>query len=77
LTLTLTLQLSNLLFELLVAVLQLLHRAGELSDGGLEAINASQKVGIRGLRAGGSGPKRTRQRDNERRDGTHHPRRVR
>ena len=40
-----SLQRANLLLELLIAVLQLLHRAGELAQRRLEAVDAGQKVG--------------------------------
>ena len=53
------LQRPKLLLELLIAVLQLLHRAGELAQRRFEAVDAGQKVGLGHLRAGGPAPQRT------------------
>src|ERR1700722_13260252 len=55
------LQRAKLLLELLIAVLQLLPRAGELTPPLLEAVDAGQKVGLGHLRASGTAPQRTKE----------------
>ena len=43
----------QLLFELLIAVLQLFHIAGEVADRGLEAVDAGDEIGGGYLGTGG------------------------
>jgi hypothetical protein len=53
------LQRADLLLELLIAVLQLLHGAGELAQRRFEAIDTGQKIGLGHLRPCGTAPQRT------------------
>src|SRR5580693_5605569 len=52
---------TELLLELLIAVLQLLHRAGELAQRRFEAVDAGQKVGLGHLRVRGAARQRTQE----------------
>jgi hypothetical protein len=65
-----------LLFDLLIAVLQLLHITGEIADRRLEAIDPRQEVGGRVLGAGGVGAKSTGERGHKQAGGTDHRRRL-
>jgi len=46
----------HFLLELLIAILQLLDRAGEIADLGFEVIDTRHQVGVGGLCVGGAGP---------------------
>ena len=46
----------HLLLKLLIAILQLLHRAGEIAQLGLKMVDAGQKVGVGRLRVSGISP---------------------
>jgi hypothetical protein len=66
------LQAPHLLLELLVAILQLLHRAGQLADRCFEPIEAGQELGGRILGASGASAERARESKRKQRSGTDH-----
>jgi hypothetical protein len=53
-------QALHLLLELLIAVLQLFHGAGEFAHLRLQPVNARDEVGAGHLRVRGAGPQRAR-----------------
>lgn len=66
------LQAPHLLLELLVAILQLLHRAGELADRRFQPIEACEELRGRILSASGAGAERARKSKCKQRSGTDH-----
>jgi hypothetical protein len=65
-----TLQVLHFLFELLIAILQLLDRAGEIAQLGFKMIDPRQQIGFRHLGMRSRGPHCERQ--GEQRSGTDH-----
>ena len=65
----------QLLLELLIAVLQLFHIAGEVADRGLEAVDAGDEIGGGHLGLGGAGAKHAGERDHGEGGGANHSRR--
>ena len=59
------LQPPDLLLELLIAILQLLDRAGQLADLRLQAVKARDEVGFGQLRVSATGPQHARQGEQE------------